>query len=227
MNKFCAPLMILLLVQSSFVLAQEVQKFIEVEGVIMDAETNTIVKSRIFYESLPYGNKVGVFNSETFAFKMEEGKSYSISIKADGYSTTNKKYEPSMAIHGVIQDTLYLAPTLVGKLVRLESLIFARANDHIPSSAYAELDHFVELMMENPNMLIQLEGHTDYRGDAKKNMELSESRVKITKDYFVDKGIDKKRIATIAFGGTQPIMRSEDPESYRQNRRVELRITQY
>lgn len=217
----------LILGLSVTVYSQDQLSFVEVEGQIVDAETRESVKARVFYESLPYGNKVGVFNSSAFNFKMEEGKSYAITVKADGYAHSKKTYSPEMVVDGFIYDTLFLETTLIGKLVRIESLIFERGNDHIPATAYAELDHFVELMIENENMLIQLEGHTDYRGDAKKNMELSESRVNATRDYLVSKGIDKKRIAVIAYGGTKPVMRSNDPESYRLNRRVELRITQY
>ena len=132
-----------------------------------------------------------------------------------------------MSIDGVITDTIYLAPKMEGKIIRLESLVFAQRSSKVPTSAYSELDHFVDLMKSNPTMLIQLEGHTDYRGDDKKNMELSEDRVKATRDYMVDKGIDKKRIEIIAFGGTKPLLKSNDPESYRLNRRVELRILQY
>ena len=207
--------------------AQDERSFVEVEGQIMDEETNELIKARVFYESLPYGNKVGVFNSTAFGFKMEEGKSYAITATAEGYIPSSQVYTPDMVVDGFIRDTIYLQPTLVGKTVRLESLIFARGNDHIPATAYSELDEYVALMKDNPNMLIQLEGHTDYRGDAKKNMELSESRVNATRDYFINKGIDKKRISVVAFGGTKPVVRSNDPESIKQNRRVELKITQF
>lgn len=227
MKSSALNLILFVIVLSGLTLSVRAQDFIEVEGQIMDADTGEPVKARVFYESLPFGNKVGVFNSTVFNFKMEEGKSYAITVKADGYSPTKETYSPEMVVDGFIQDTLYLAPTFVGKIIRLESLIFARGKDNIPTTAYAELDHFVELMKENQNMLIQLEGHTDYRGDAKKNMELSESRVSATRDYIVNKGIDKKRISVVAYGGTKPVMRSNDPESYRLNRRVELRITQY
>ena len=206
---------------------QEEPKYITVQGNILDSESHEPVDAKIFYESLPYGNKVGVFSGTTFGFKMEEGKSYAINVKADGYEATNKQFKPDMSIDGVITDTIYLAPKMEGKIIRLESLVFAQRSSKVPTSAYSELDHFVDLMKSNPTMLIQLEGHTDYRGDDKKNMELSEDRVKATRDYMVDKGIDKKRIEIIAFGGTKPLLKSNDPESYRLNRRVELRILQY
>jgi outer membrane protein OmpA-like peptidoglycan-associated protein len=69
-----------------------------------------------------------------------------------------------------------------------------------------------------------LEGHTDYLGDAKQNMRLSEERVKAVRDYLVSNGIGKSRIKTKAFGGTQPLSRDNTPEAHRLNRRVELRI---
>jgi len=207
--------------------AQDTQNLVEVLGQVVDAESKASVKARIYYESLPYGNKVGVFNNTSFGFKMEEGVSYSVSVKAEGYISATKTFSPEMVVNGVINDTIFLAPTLVGKAVRLESLIFARSKFNIPSTAYPELDEYVKLMKENPTMLIQLEGHTDYRGDKELNMELSENRVNVTKEYFVKKGIDKKRIKTVAYGGSKPVMRSNDPESRRLNRRVELRVTQF
>jgi outer membrane protein OmpA-like peptidoglycan-associated protein len=79
-------------------------------------------------------------------------------------------------------------------------------------------------MKDNPKMVIQLEGHTDYRGGAKENLELSKERVEAVKSYLVQKGINKARIKTKAFGGTMPLSRDDTPEAHRLNRRVELRI---
>jgi outer membrane protein OmpA-like peptidoglycan-associated protein len=80
------------------------------------------------------------------------------------------------------------------------------------------------MMAENPKMIIQLEGHTDFLGDAKANMKLSQQRVESVKDYVADKGVVRSRIKTKAFGGNQPISRDNTPEAHRLNRRVEVRI---
>ena len=79
-------------------------------------------------------------------------------------------------------------------------------------------------MKENATMVIQLEGHTDYQGDAKENMKLSQARVDAVKQYLASKDISKNRIKTKAFGGTSPLSRENTPEAHRMNRRVELRI---
>lgn len=75
-------------------------------------------------------------------------------------------------------------------------------------------------------MVIQLEGHTDYLGPAKQNLELSEKRVLAVKDYLVSKGINKARIKTKAFGGTKPLSKEDTPEAHAANRRVEVRVLQ-
>lgn len=73
-------------------------------------------------------------------------------------------------------------------------------------------------------MIIQLEGHTDTRGDPKANLKLSQSRVGAVKDYLVSKGVSKSKVKTKAFGGTSPISTENTEEAHRLNRRVELRI---
>ena len=73
-------------------------------------------------------------------------------------------------------------------------------------------------------MVVQLEGHTDYQGDPKDNIKLSQERVESVKRYITSKGIAKSRIKTKAFGGTMPLSRDNTPEAHRLNRRVELRI---
>ena len=80
------------------------------------------------------------------------------------------------------------------------------------------------MMKENPKMVIQLEGHTDYLGDADKNLKLSQQRVDAVKAYLIAKKVNKNRVKTKAFGGTKPLSRDDTPEAHRMNRRVELRI---
>ena len=79
-------------------------------------------------------------------------------------------------------------------------------------------------MNQNLSMQIQLEGHTDYRGSKKLNMELSQDRVSAVKEYIVGKGINSRRIKTKAFGGTRPLIRESSLEASEINRRVEVRI---
>ena len=112
----------------------------------------------------------------------------------------------------------------VGNVIRLENLIFQVGRTRISPESYEELNVVARMMQDNNNMVIQLEGHTDYLGDSKQNLKLSQARVDAVKSYLATKGIQKNRVKTKAFGGSQPLSREDSPEAHRMNRRVELRI---
>jgi outer membrane protein OmpA-like peptidoglycan-associated protein len=103
-------------------------------------------------------------------------------------------------------------------------LIFDAGKDKIKPASYDELDGLVALMRVNSKMEIQLEGHTDNVGNANKNLALSQDRVEAVKKYLASNGINKKRISTKAFGGTQPIATEDTEEAHALNRRVEMRV---
>jgi outer membrane protein OmpA-like peptidoglycan-associated protein len=201
------------------------------QGNIISAETKQPVQAKIIYQSLPYGNKVGFLNNSSFSFPMFDGDRYSIVVEAQGYEPAKYMLDPSAANgeRKVIQDielktgTPHHAPE-VGQVMLLNNLIFDVSKARISPESYSELDLVVNMMKENSKMVVQLEGHTDYTGDPGQNMRLSQQRVDAVKSYLVSKGVDKKRILTKAFGGTQPLSKDDTPEAHRMNRRVELRI---
>lgn len=197
---------------------------ISVDGKIIDKFSEEAIVGRIYYESLPYGNKVGVFRSDVFSFKLENRADYSLKIEAEGYFTYYKKVKAEHADNGVIALIIEMTPSGGNQLIRLDRLIFAVGKDEITEVSYDELDELAAMLEDNEGMVIQLEGHTDHRGNSKQNMKLSERRVLAVRDYLAKKGIKKKRIKTKAFGGTQPLFRSNDEESRSKNRRVEVRI---
>lgn len=197
---------------------------VTVKAKIIDTNTKEPLSSKIKYESLPYGSKIGVLSGDNFTFHMEGGNDYTIVVQCDGYSTYSETIKVSQASNGVIDKVIELKPNNLNRLIRLDKLIFALGKAEISPESFEELNEIVNMMNANATMTIQLEGHTDFRGNAKQNLKLSERRVEAVKSYLVSKGIEKKRIDTKAFGGTQPLSRANDDESRASNRRVEVRI---
>lgn len=200
---------------------------IVVIGSVIDGTTKAPVKARVYYKSLPYGNKVGIINSADFQFWMFDSDHYSIQVDAAGYEVAKYIIDPTEAdANQQINRVIELVPTssTLGTLIRLESLIFEVNRARITPQSHNELDGVVTMMKANPNMIIQLEGHTDTKGNPQKNLELSQDRVDAVKKYLVSKGIKKQRILTKAFGGTKPVVTDDAEEAHRLNRRVELRI---
>jgi hypothetical protein len=199
------------------------------EGRILNGATKEPVTAKIFYQSLPYGNIVGSQNNSSYSFPLYDNSKYSVIVEAIGFRTAKYMIDPAEADSGkVVKDIELEAGTapdthVAGHLMRL-NLIFELGKSKISPESYGELELVVKMLKENPKMVIQLEGHTDYQGNPKDNMKLSKERVDAVKGFLVEKGIHSNRIKTKAFGGTQPLSRDDTPQAHRLNRRVELRI---
>jgi hypothetical protein len=82
----------------------------------------------------------------------------------------------------------------------------------------------VDFMKTNPDIRIELSGHTDNRGDKSLNIKLSTERVKRVKSYLVSKGIAAKRIEGKGYGGSKPLDSNATEAGRKLNRRVEFKI---
>ncbi len=201
------------------------------QGKIINAATGDPVVARITYQSLPYGSRIGVINNSSYSFPLFDRERYSITVEAPGFAPAKYMLDPATANDElrVIQDIQLSDGSkpdnrVAGHVMRLDNVIFEVGNARIDPESFSELDLLANMLDENPSMVIQLEGHTDYVGDPKANLRLSQRRVESVKDYLASKGISRSRMKTKAFGGSQPLSRDDTPEAHRLNRRVEVRI---
>ena len=214
----------------------QVDTLIYAQGKIVSATTKEAVMARITYQSEPYGSKIGFLSGSVYNFPMFDNDRYSITVEAPGYAKAKYMVDPKEANdqRKVVKDIELGLPASAenvaeitrtpGKVMRLENLIFAAQTSKIEQSSHQELDKVVTMLKDNPSMVIQLEGHTDFVGSPTSNMKLSQDRVNAVKNYLVGKGANKDRIKTKAFGGTQPLSRENTEEAHKLNRRVELRV---
>lgn len=230
------PTLLLLTVASTLATyGQSADSIIYAVGKITSHATKEMVTAKISYQSLPYGNIVGVMSGSEFSIPLYGNEKYSITVEAPGFAPSKYMLDPAAAQNGKVTQDIELglpaaaataAPTThhVGKVIRLEALIFQQRSSVISPESYAELNTVGDMLQSNPNMVIQLEGHTDTRGDKALNLKLSEDRVESVRDYLVRRGVSKSRIKLKAFGGTQPLSHENTEEAHKLNRRVEVRI---
>lgn len=88
------------------------------------------------------------------------------------------------------------------------------------------LDEVVTVLVQNPNIKVTIEGHTDSSGSDQLNNKLSQDRAKAVMSYFVSKGVDAKRLSAVGFGKNRPIATNDTDDGKAQNRRIELTVTQ-
>jgi outer membrane protein OmpA-like peptidoglycan-associated protein len=220
-----------------FSVAQTTDTLIYAQGKILNATTKEPINAKIMYQSEPYANVVGSLTGSSFSFPLFDGEKYSITIEAPGFAPAKYLLDPTQANteRKVIKDVELGLPATVAKnsettshrpghTMRLDNLIFAVGTARISPESHDELDEVVTMLNNNPTMIVQLEGHTDAKGDPKLNMKLSQDRVDAVKFYLVSKGSAKSKIKTKAFGGTSPLSMENTEQAHKMNRRVELRI---
>ena len=87
------------------------------------------------------------------------------------------------------------------------------------------LDEVVDKMKSNAQIhLVEIGGHTDDRGLAAQNLDLSQRRADAVKDYLVKQGVESGRLETHGYGQERPIASNATAEGREQNRRVEFKI---
>jgi outer membrane protein OmpA-like peptidoglycan-associated protein len=86
------------------------------------------------------------------------------------------------------------------------------------------LDQAVEILRENPGVLVVAEGHTDAMGTDEYNLVLSIRRAEAVFRYLVNRGIAPERVRVEGFGESRPVASNDTEIGRAQNRRVELRV---
>jgi len=99
---------------------------------------------------------------------------------------------------------------------------FALDKDFISSTSAKVLDRIAQVLLENPNIIVELQGHTDPRASDAYNLDLGKRRAISTRNYLIRKGIDPARMTLRSFGEQQPISAGDTRLDFARDRRVEL-----
>jgi OmpA-OmpF porin, OOP family len=108
----------------------------------------------------------------------------------------------------------------------LEPIQFEYNRDTILAVSFPILDEVVDLMKERPSIRLGVYGHTDNRGGAGYNKNLSTRRAASVVRYLTSKGIAKDRLESEGFGMERPVESNDTDEGRAKNRRVEFKILQ-
>lgn len=140
--------------------------------------------------------------------KLGDTLSYSVSIEKEGYLTKTLDFKTEIKKEGEILMNEMLEMTIgkvevgndLAKMIDLKPVYFGSGKAVINKQSAIELDKIVKVMLEHPNIVVELGAHTDCRGSAATNLKLSTIRGKAAAFYIVSKGIDIKRITGKGFG---------------------------
>lgn len=145
---------------------------------------------------------------------------FGIRVTRDGYIDYND------TLFQVLSDTIYvdLQPIKKNTIVILHNLFFDTDKTEIRDISTQSLEDLYQLLLKNPDMRIQITGHTDNTGSNRYNKRLSEGRAKAVYNEMVRRGIDPSRMTWRGRGSSEPIDTNDTPEGRAENRRVEFMI---
>jgi outer membrane protein OmpA-like peptidoglycan-associated protein len=114
-------------------------------------------------------------------------------------------------------------------LVTMDNIYYDSKSIAIRKDAARELDKLAATLQKFPSMVIELGSHTDSRGDAQDNMNLSEKRAQAAVDYITKKGVDRNRMLAKGYGESDLVNNCVDGVScteveHQKNRRTTVKI---
>jgi outer membrane protein OmpA-like peptidoglycan-associated protein len=165
-----------------------------------------------------------------YAFNMTDGCDYTLEVSKDGYGTNVnkiKKVKKGKAKEISLNAGLFKEGDI---LVTMDNIYYDSKSVSIRKDAARELDKLAATLQKFPSMVIELGSHTDSRGDAQDNMNLSEKRAQAAVDYIAKKGVDRNRMLAKGYGESDLVNNCVDGVScteveHQKNRRTTVKIT--
>ena len=114
-----------------------------------------------------------------------------------------------------------------GKVIPLSSLYFEKGTSKVLKESYPFLEDLLYFLWDNPNLKMELMGHTDNQGSVKSSLKLSEERAYRIRGFLIDNKINPQRVKAKGYGQTMPIAPNDTEENRMKNRRVEVKILDY
>jgi outer membrane protein OmpA-like peptidoglycan-associated protein len=198
------------------------------KGRVFDAETNAPLNAR--FELIDLASAKNIMdawsNSDgSFLVCIPEGKDYALNVNRKGYLfySDNFKMTHGDFVQPFVKD-VPLKPIKVGEKVVMRNIFFDLESYKLKEESKIELHKLIKLLTENPQMQIEISGHTDKTGKPDFNLKLSANRAKAVADYLIQNGIDPKRLLSKGYGETQPMASNDTEEGRAQNRRTEFKV---
>jgi peptidoglycan-associated lipoprotein len=151
-------------------------------------------------------------------------------IEKKGYFPENGSLMPNEnIINGKIRLDLKLRPLIKDAIFTLENIYYDYDKWDILPESEVELKNLYNILIQYPDMKIELSSHTDARGKDAYNMTLSDKRAHSAVTYLIQLGINKSRITAKGYGETKLTNHCKNGISctdneHRKNRRTEVKI---
>lgn len=206
-----------------------------VKGVVKNKQGQSIPGAVINVNDNATGKLLNTYytnsDSGAYFFVLNRGQNYNISYEAKGYLFHSENINvPKVAEYSDMRKDVVLDKVEAGAKVVLNNIFFDSNKSTLRKESKVEIDKLIALMKEYPEVVIEVSGHTDNKGNDAANMTLSQARSQAVVNALIKKGANKQNLIAKGYGETAPIAPNTlpngkpDVKGMQQNRRVEMKI---
>jgi len=209
----------------------------------LEAKVVTVLKGKVIDENTaaPLGATISLVDNETkkvltkitanpttgdFELVIPHGGNYGVATEKAGYLFNSINFNlPKFAEYQEIDTHIIMVRAEIGSKVILKNIFFDVGKSDLKPASLAEVEKIQALLVSNPDLRVQINGHTDNTGNAASNKGLSLKRASAVVDYLESHGVSAGRVAAKGYGSERPIVSNDDELGGREiNRRTEIEI---
>ena len=204
-------------------------KTLWVKGKVFNKKTSEGLPSAVELLDLKNGNLLSRIQTDedgNYLATLPVGTDYLFNVNRKGFLFYSDRFSLlDKNIDSIFTVDIPLQPIEKGASIVLKNIFFETNQYNLQPESMTELNKVVALLNDNPNLKIQIDGHTDNVGQSNNNLLLSENRAKAVVGYLLGKGISNQRLSDKGFGSTKPVADNATEKGKSLNRRTELSVT--
>jgi OOP family OmpA-OmpF porin len=200
-----------------------------VKGIVTDHETHQPLKANIELIGLQNNEMESLVQSDSvtgeYLIVLTQGAEYALYVNRKGYlfKSLNFNYSEVKDFEPITLN-IELDRVKGGSITILQNIFFDIDQYALKDKSIGELQKLTKFLTDNPEVRIEISGHTDNTGALLHNRQLSEKRALAVFDYLIKQGIPAKRLIVKGYGPDQPIADNDTESGRQKNRRIEFKL---
>jgi len=191
---------------------------VAVEGFVYDKDTDKILPgAELTFKDVGTELEPFMLLADSTGFYHQElklGEEWFIKAKyPDYFADATSVNTENVTESKVFKRDLYLVPIPKDE-IEIEGIEYDFDSANLRDKSKEILDELYDFLMLNDNLIVEINSHTDERGSAKYNMNLSKRRAQSCVDYLISKGIAPKRVIAKGYGEDDPTFHKDENKKH-------------